>query len=340
MTVDFNYIVDVLTKILLQYGFTRERARPCADLFARASLDGVNSHGVNRFLFFLETIDRGWVKVDASPVVVNSFGAVEQWDGQLGPGNLNAQFCMERTVSLAKSNGIGCVALRNTNHWLRAGSYGLQAADQGFVGICFTNTKPNMVVWGSAEARTGNNPLVIAIPNKNSPLLLDMSVSQYSYGKMSEYANRNEELPFEGGLDEKGAITKDPLKIIQSELALPVGFWKGSGLSVMLDLLVALLANGQTSSELQKDEYGNCQVFLAIDLNRMLPGEDQELIIQRVISYIKGGKLMPGQKGVRYPGERTMATRKKQLKEGVNLDPKIWNAILSKADNLQSKAGD
>ena len=332
MIVEFNHIVDVLKRILLQYGFTDERAGSCAELFAKASLDGVNSHGINRFPFFLKTINKGWVKVDAVPVKMSSFGAIEQWDGQLGPGNLNAHFCMERTISLARLYGIGCVALRNTNHWMRAGSYGLQAADQGFVGICFTNTKPNMVVWGGAEARTGNNPLVIAIPNKKNPLLLDMSVSLYSYGKMWEYVNRKEELPFEGGLDYNGTITKDPKKIIESELALPVGFWKGSGLSVMLDLLVSLMAQGQTSSELQKDEYGNCQVFLSIDLNRLVSADDQALIIERVIKYIKAGKLMPGQKEVRYPGERTIATREKQLKEGVEVDPKIWNDILSRTE--------
>lgn len=333
MTVEFNEIAEVLKRILLQYGFNDDKASTVADLFARASLDGVNSHGINRFPFFLKTIDRGWVKVDAEPVKVGSLGAIEQWDGQLGPGNLNALFCMERTISLARIHGIGCVALRNTNHWIRAGSYGLQAADQGMVGICFTNTKPNMVVWGGAEARTGNNPLVIAIPNKKEPLLLDMSVSLYSYGKMWEYANRGEELPFEGGLDENGDITRDPLKIIQSELSLPAGFWKGSGLSIMLDLLVSLLANGQTSSELEKDEYGNCQVFISVDLNRLVPPRDQASIIERVIKHIKDGKLMSGQKEVRYPGERTLATRKKQLKDGVEVDAKIWNQILGKVNH-------
>ena len=329
MIVAFSQIKKVLKRILLQYGFTDERASTVADLFATASLDGVSSHGINRFPFFLKTIDRGWVKVEATPVKVSAFGAMEQWDGQLGPGNLNALFSMERAISLAKNHGIGCVAIRNTNHWIRAGSYGLQAVEQGMVGICFTNSKPNMVVWGGAEARTGNNPLVIAIPNKQHPLLLDMSVSLYSYGKMWEYANRGEELPFEGGLDDQGNITKDPLKIIQSELSLPAGFWKGSGLSIMIDLLVSLLANGQTSSELQKDEYGNCQVFISIDLNRMVSAEDQATIIQRIIKYIKDSKLMPGEKEVRYPGERTLATRKKQLKEGVKVDPKIWNQILA-----------
>lgn len=333
MKVEFNYIADVLKQILLKYGFTEEKAAAVADLFARASLDGVNSHGVNRFQFFLKTIDREWVKVDAEPVRVNAFGAIEQWDGRLGPGNLNAKFCMERAISLARHHGIGCVAIRNTNHWIRAGSYGLQATDQGMVGICFTNAKPNMVVWGGAEARTGNNPLVIAIPDKAYPLLLDMSVSLYSYGKMWEYANRQEDLPFEGGLDDRGVITKDPLKIIQSELALPAGLWKGAGLSVMFDLLVSLMANGQTSSELEKDEYGNCQVFISIDLNRLVSPEDHAAITRRVINYIKASKLMQGHNEVRYPGERMLATRKRQLKEGVEVDPKIWNEILGRLDN-------
>ncbi|MDN5211718.1 3-dehydro-L-gulonate 2-dehydrogenase [Fulvivirgaceae bacterium BMA12] len=332
MKVDYENIVEVLQRILLEHGFSDEKAKLCAELFAKASLDGVNSHGVNRFPFFLKTIKRGWVKVDAEPVKVSTFGALEQWDGKLGPGNLNAHFCMDTAISLARKHGIGCVAIRNTNHWIRAGNYGLQAAEAGQIGICFTNAKPNMVVWGGKEAKTGNNPLVIAIPNQQHPLLLDMSVSLYSYGKLWEYANRNEALPFDGGLDSQGTITKDPLKIIQSELALPAGLWKGSGLSIMLDLLVSLLAQGRTSSELGDEEYGNCQVFIAIDLKRLVPADEQEMTIQRVVDYVKSSEPMEGQNEVRYPGERTIATRERQIREGVEVDPRIWNEILDKIE--------
>ncbi|MEB0303379.1 Ldh family oxidoreductase, partial [Mucilaginibacter sp. 5C4] len=106
---------------------------------------------------------------------VNAFGAIEQCDGNLAPGMLNARFCMDRPISLANDNGIGCVAIKNTNHWMRGGTYGQQAADAGYIGLCFTNTIANLPRWGGTEARLGNNQLIIALPLECGNVVLDMA---------------------------------------------------------------------------------------------------------------------------------------------------------------------
>ena len=69
-------------------------------------------------------------------------GAFERWNGHRGFGPLNAKLAMDRACELAKEYGIGLVALGNNNHWMRGGSYGFQAADQGCIGICWSNTCP------------------------------------------------------------------------------------------------------------------------------------------------------------------------------------------------------
>eukprot|EP01043_Picozoa_sp_COSAG02_P002119 COSAG02_NODE_48_length_45421_cov_103.222100_12_plen_246_part_00 len=150
----------------------------CAKLFMENQRDGVYSHGLNRFGGFVNAVVDGRFDKAARPTVEHRFGCLEQWDGHCGIGLWNAHVATSRAVDLARHYGIGCVALRNTNHWMRAGSYGLQAARAGCVGICFTNTCPLLPPWGSAEARIGNNPLCIAIPRGESqePLLLDMAM--------------------------------------------------------------------------------------------------------------------------------------------------------------------
>ena len=74
---------------------------------------------------------------------------MERWDGQRGFGPLNARHAMARAVELAHQFGIGMVALGNNNHWMRGGTYGWQAADAGCIGICWSNTCPNMPAWGA-----------------------------------------------------------------------------------------------------------------------------------------------------------------------------------------------
>ena len=59
---------------------------------------------------------------------------------------------------------MGAIALANTNHWMRGGTYGWQAAEAGLFGICWTNTLANLPAWGTASPVLGNNPLVIGIP--------------------------------------------------------------------------------------------------------------------------------------------------------------------------------
>ena len=96
---------------------------------------------------------------------------------------------MDRAVELARANGIGCVALGNTNHWLRGGSYGWQAAEAGCVGICWTNTQPNMPAWGARDRRIGNNPFVMAVPRKEGHVVVDIAMAQFSYGQMENTAD-------------------------------------------------------------------------------------------------------------------------------------------------------
>src|SRR6185436_4931939 len=139
-----------------------------------------------------ETIKNGIVDIHAAPELIGSYGAMEQWDGQGGVGNLNAHASMSRAISLARAGGVGCVALRNTNHWMRGGNYGWQAAEAGVIGICWTNTMPNLPPWGASEARLGNNPLVIAVPRQQGHVVLDMAMSQFSFGTLESYRMRGE----------------------------------------------------------------------------------------------------------------------------------------------------
>ena len=157
-------VVATLAGVLVRHGFTGERAQACARLFAETTRDGVYSHGINRFPRFVAMVENGSVDAGAWPKRVSGFGALERWDGQKGPGNLNAYAAMERAMELSRAHGVGCVSLANTSHWLRGGTYGWQAAEAGLIGICWTNTMPNLPPWGGVEPVIGNNPLIIAVP--------------------------------------------------------------------------------------------------------------------------------------------------------------------------------
>ena len=116
---------------------------------------------------------------------------------------------MDRAIELAADHGIGLVALRNANHWMRGGSYGWQAAEKGYIGICWTNSIAVMPPWGAKECRIGTNPLIVAIPS--TPItMVDMSMSMFSYGMLEVNRLAGRQLPVDGGFDDEGNLTKEP----------------------------------------------------------------------------------------------------------------------------------
>jgi len=328
MRVPFEKLQLEFKRVLLSLDFTEEKAEILATTFAQNSRDGVYTHGLNRFPTFVDFVKEGLVKKDAEPVKENAFGALEQWNGNLGPGILNARICMDRAIMLARDHGIGCVAIRNTNHWMRAGAYGWQAAAAGMIGICFTNTIANLPPWGGLDPRLGNNPLVIAVPRKDGHVVLDMAISQYSVGKLNQYKSNDQKLPLPGGYDKDGNLSYDAAEILESQRLLPVGFWKGSGLSLMLDLLATVLSQGNSTAKITQStkESSVSQIFICISADH---NEQAEQLIEEILSYAKSSRPIQEGMSIFYPGENTLLTRNKSLKEGVWVDEKIWAHVLT-----------
>ena len=334
LSIPFDEVSKTLKEILLKYGFTEERAQRCAHLFAKADLDGVRSHGVNRFFLFLDFIKKGLVKPDQEPAALSQLAMFERWDGKLGVGNLNADFAMKRAIQLSKEFGISCVTLQNTNHWMRGGNFGWQAVEAGCIGICFTNTIPNMPAWGGSEPKIGNNPLVIAIPRAKGPLVLDMAFTQFAYGKLSISKAKGEQMPFEAGFDKEGNLTKDPGTVLDNHLGLPIGLWKGSGLSMVLDMLAAVLSGGNASFEVGSSGHESAvsQVFLCFDPTKLELTEWIETKSDALIEDLKSSATF-ADKSVRYPGENTLETRNMNLKNGVPISEKLWNELQNELKN-------
>ncbi len=325
MKITFKDLKDKLKRILLNHSFPEAKAELCAHVFASNSLDGVYSHGINRFPVFINYVKQGYIQLHTEPEMIEQNGVMEKWDGKLGPGMYNATKAMDRAISLARTNGMGCVVMKNTNHWMRGGTYGWQAADSGCIGICFTNTIANMPPWGGKEPRLGNNPLIIAVPRNEAHIVLDMAMSQFSYGKLQEYELNKKQLPVYGGYDEKGNLSVDPAVIKKSQRVLPVGFWKGSGLSFMLDILLTAFTGGQSTSGISstKIETGLSQFFLCIHQ----PAYEGQLI-EEIIQYTKSASLVKDGEPILYPGEKTLATRRRNEADGIPVNPEIWSSMV------------
>ena len=330
--ISFDELKAEFKRVLIKKGCDEATADLSAQLITETSCDGVYSHGVNRFPRVIEYIDKGYIDLKAKPTLTDAMGAFERWNGNLGLGNVNAKLSMDRAIQLARAQGIGCVALANTNHWLRGGTYGWQAADAGCVGICWTNTQPNMPAWGAKDRRIGNNPFVMAVPRKEGHVVVDIAMAQFSYGQMENKAMRGELLPVPGGYDEQGNLSCDPKEIAKTWRVLPSGYWKGSALSIVLDLVAAVLSGGRSThgvGKLGSDEYGLSQMFIAMDATRIAGNDSLAAAVNEVLENLHGSVPVDPAKPVLFPGENSAAIRKANQTNGIPVDDSVWAKIKS-----------
>ncbi|MCX6335159.1 MAG: 3-dehydro-L-gulonate 2-dehydrogenase [Bacteroidia bacterium] len=322
---------SVFLDILIKTGFIDIKAEKIADIFTTNSLEGIHTHGVNRFPRFVRNVRDGYIVPDAEPSLSNASGSLEQWNGNLGPGPLNALFATNRAIEIADTNGIGLVAMANTNHWMRGGFYGWQAARRGYVFIGWTNTIANMPAWGAKDPHLGNNPFVLAVPFGRDAIVLDFAMSLYSYGKMEAYANEGKKLPYDGGFDKEGTLTNDPEKILNSWRTLPVGYWKGASLSLLLDILATILSGGSSVKEItgRKVEYALSQVYIAINIRKLQNSPSIENAIRTIIDDLHASLTVDEKTRIRYPGENVLKIKEDSLKNGIPVAKNIWEEILT-----------
>ena len=211
--------------ILIKNGMNDQKSMQCAEIFTANSLDGVYTHGVNRFPRFIEYIRKGYIKIDAEPVLKNKIGSIEQWDGQLGPGPIECTTGYNKSHATRFRKWIGMCSARQYQSldawwyiWLvcRAKRICIYRMDEYYC---------KHACLGAIDCKLGNNPLVIALPYNEEAIVMDMAMSQFSFGAILAIM-KNEKLPQPGGYDKQGNLTNDPSAIMQSKRSLPVGYWK------------------------------------------------------------------------------------------------------------------
>jgi 3-dehydro-L-gulonate 2-dehydrogenase len=163
-------------------------------------------------------------------------------------------------------------------------------------------------------------------------VVLDMAMSQFSYGALESYRKRGELLPIDGGFDEQGNLTRDPGAVEQSRRLLPTGYWKGSGLAVVLDMVAAMMALGRATYQIAPDplrEADVSQMFLALHPAAVGPQAQAEQIADAIVASLHNSQPAARDGKVRYPGEQTLRIRQENLRLGLPVESDVWAEILA-----------
>jgi len=335
-------VESFISAALAAVGLPAADAAKVAQLMTEADLTGADAHGVFRLPQYVRRIRAGGVNPRPRVIVEKTAAATALVDGDNGMGHLVVSRAAATAIELARDAGVGWVGVRRSNHAGTAGLYAAMPVAHGMIGLYGAVANANhMAVWGGAELLLGTNPLGIAVPSGDGPVVLDMATTVVSYGTIKQYALAGRDMP-EGWLvdSETGGPLTDPKRSAEG-LLLPIGGYKGSGLAIMLGLLGGVLngaAFGRDVIDFNYNQDGATntgQFMVAIDIARFVPLATFVTETDRHLADLRASKRLPGVDHIRLPGDRRRACRIERLRSGIPLP----TALLGRLDKLAGELG-
>lgn len=280
-----------------------------ADGLVAADLRGVHSHGALRVGIYVDRLRAGSINPHAELVPVRDNGAVVVADAQAGPGIAMAWRAMDLALARAQRHGIAAVAVRNSNHCGMLAHFAMRAPPAGAIGIVASNADSQVAPFGARAKFLGTNPLAVAVPAADEPpIVLDMATSVVAHARVKGAADRGEAIPPGWAVDSEGRPTTDPVQAMAGAL-LTFGGFKGSGISLLIDLVAGLLPGGRSGPEIvplyqRLDEpQGVGHFFMVLDTAAFGP---PEAFARRVAETVRRIRALPPAAGATQaylPGE-------------------------------------
>ncbi len=304
--------------------------QPGADIVAQslveADLRGIFTHGVARLWLYERRIRAGLIKPSPAMRLTRTGPATAILHGGHGAGQVVGTRAMTEAIALARETGVGCVAATESNHFGIAAYFSMQALSHDMIGVAVSHSDSLVAPYGAAKAFLGTNPISVAIPTgEEEPVVLDMATSVSSMGKVTSAQAMGEPIPLGWAIDGAGNPTTDPAQALEGSL-LPIGTYKGYGLSLVIEVFSALLAGSPFGPHIPVPfkiaEIQNLgHFFAAVDLRRFVDPAMFKARMDQMIRELKALPRAPGFEEILVAGEPEARYRKVRLRDGIPLTP-------------------
>lgn len=337
--IPFGLLTELAEATARALGCHDDEAREVGAHLVGANLAGHDSHGIGMLPTYVELAETGLLIPNRELNTLADLPALLVLDADRGFGQWMGRLAMERGIERAKMAGSCTVALRNSSHIGRIGTYAEQCAASGMVSIHFVNVaghEPVVAPFGGSDGRFITNPFAVGVPGRGGPsLVLDMATSKIAFGKARVARNKGVPVPDGSLLDESGRPTTDPTALVDDRKGALVAFGdhKGSGLAVLCEVLGGALTGGRTSQPAypRDDSVINSMLTTIIDVKAMGDIDAFVAEVEAVRRHIKASPPAPGVDEVLMPGEPEARARATRMRDGVPIDPKSLSDILDAA---------
>ena len=305
---------DLCEGILLRHGFSREDSALITDVLVEAHLWGRSDSGLAHLRHIAAA------KGERKPVsIIREDAQSVLLDGGNNPGFLVTSRAMLSAIAKAKQSGLAMAAARNAYLGGINGYYVAMAARENLIGVISISSGQRVAPAGGIDPVFGTNPIAVAIPTADDPIILDMATSATNVGGLHRAARLEELLPPGFAIGPDGEVTTDPKRALEGAI-LPFGGHKGSGLAMIVQCL-GLLAGGPIVPKGIAD-FG--YFMLALDPARFMPIEDFKARMSELVAIVRGSRPAANVDAVRVPGERSLQARARHLVEGIDIDDKLY----------------
>lgn len=323
------------TALLARAGFAPAQAAEMADLLVWANWRGIESHGVLRIPRYIEMLQTGEVNAQAQLTMRQSRGAVCVLDADRAPGATAMNRAVQLAAERAAQCGIGWCSVRQMSHAGAIGYFVQQLAAQGKLGIAMTASKPLMAYFGAQGEALSSNPLAIGVPMPpgHDAMILDMSTAAVALGKVLAAKDANRPIPEGWGVDAAGASTTDPAKVVA---LLPMAGAKGSGLSLMIEVLCSLLVGNPNIAPALSGDGPNGFNGMVLAIEPAAFGDASTFLAQAgaLATAIHGLAPAPGHDQVLLPGERGHRVQVERTRLGIPVAAGTQKSLLAQARAL------
>jgi hydroxycarboxylate dehydrogenase B len=332
--------------IASRMGSEEGEATEVADHLVRANLAGHDSHGVGMLPTYVRLLTDGLLVPNQTADTVLDAGALLVIDARRGYGQRMAADAVRRAISRAKELGACVLALRNSAHIGRIGTYAELAGAAGCAFTAFVNVADHrdiQATWGAAEPRLGTNPFCVAVPGpEGQGLTLDMATTTIAAGKARVAFNKGVPVPDGCLIDADGLPTNDPAGFIRDHTGAlrSFGTHKGSGLAVMCEIMAAAVAGGQGAFHEARGGVLNSMLATVIDLSKLGDPAVIAANVRAVKTHVKSARPAPGCSEVLVPGEPEKRYATQRSKHGIEVDDTSWRDIRAAATTLGISAAE
>jgi L-2-hydroxycarboxylate dehydrogenase (NAD+) len=322
-------------------GLPSTEAEIVAGLMVEADLRGSDTHGVIRLPLYLRRLKAGGINARPHIRIVEERPATALVDGDNGMGHLVMRFAAMTAIEKAKAAGVAWVGARMSNHAGPAALYAMMPLAHDMIGLYLAvGSNNHLPPWGSTENLLGTNPIAIAIPSQDeAPIVLDMAPTVAAFGKVRLKMQRGEELPVGWMIGRDGKPLTDP-KRAEHGLLLPIGDYKGYGLSLMVGLLAGALnqaAFGRDVVDFVKEQgraTNTGHAIVALSVEAFAPAVLFKRQVDAAVRAMRGAERLPGVERIWLPGEQSHRKRQDRTKNGIPVPKPLRESLDAAAREL------